>query len=69
MSDTNNEVENHVINLSDSDAEIDNSTAEFLDNQSLLDAINTAYESGAYPDDLTSSARRQHHRRMIEGEW
>lgn len=38
-------------------------------NQSLLDAINTAYESGAYPDDLTSSARRQHHRRMIEGEW
>ncbi|MBP8251573.1 MAG: hypothetical protein KAX40_04365 [Herpetosiphon sp.] len=38
-------------------------------NQHLLDAINTAYEQGAYPDEFSSSARRQHHRRMIQGEW
>jgi metal-responsive CopG/Arc/MetJ family transcriptional regulator len=39
-------------------------------NQQLLEAINRAYESDPSPDDLAStSARRQHHRRMVEGEW
>lgn len=39
-------------------------------NQQLLESINRAYESTAEPDDLErTSARRQHHRRMVEGEW
>lgn len=39
-------------------------------NQQLLDSINRAYESTTEPDDLTRTpARRQHHRRMVEGEW
>ncbi|HEY0603909.1 MAG TPA: CopG family transcriptional regulator [Herpetosiphonaceae bacterium] len=39
-------------------------------NQQLLESINRAYESTAEPDDPDrTSARRQHHRRMVEEEW
>ena len=39
-------------------------------NQQLLESINRAYDTDASADDLAStSVRRQHHRRMVEGEW
>ena len=39
-------------------------------NRQLLDAINQAYEDATDTDELPRTpARRQQHRRIVEGEW
>lgn len=39
-------------------------------NRQLLDALNHAYQDGFDVDELARTpARKQHHRRMVEGAW